>query len=147
GRRSIPPRALAVLLELARRPLATVTREELLDAVWKDSFPTPDALSHAVKELRRALDDHPREPRFVATVHGLGYRLLVVPELESDGPAAPVAAASTAGDALTAPAPAAPPAAPPAPAPMPKPARRAHPAWMAAALAGVVAATALALAL
>jgi Tol biopolymer transport system component/DNA-binding winged helix-turn-helix (wHTH) protein len=114
GTRSIPPRALEVLLQLAAHPLATVTRDELLDAVWKDSFPTPDALSHAVKELRRALADDARDPRFIATVHGLGYRLLVAPEVlaarpdaaavadaQSDARAAAVAAdAATSADAM-----------------------------------------------
>jgi len=103
GSRSIPPRALAVLLELAARPLATVTRDELLDAVWKDSFPTPDALSHAIKELRRALGDDAREPRFIATVHGLGYRLLVAPEVEPGAASAPLLTAAVASVAAAAP--------------------------------------------
>jgi DNA-binding winged helix-turn-helix (wHTH) protein len=74
--RRLTPKALAVLLELARVPQQTVSRVELLDRVWADSEPTPDVLSYAVKELRRALGDSARAPSVIQTVHGLGYRLM-----------------------------------------------------------------------
>jgi Tol biopolymer transport system component/DNA-binding winged helix-turn-helix (wHTH) protein len=76
GERSIAPKALAVLALLARHAGRTVTREQLLDTVWNGSCPTPDALTHAVKELRKALGDDPRVPRFIGTVPRLGYRLI-----------------------------------------------------------------------
>jgi Tol biopolymer transport system component/DNA-binding winged helix-turn-helix (wHTH) protein len=74
--RSIAPKALAVLAELARHAGRTVTREQFLDTVWIGSCPTPDALTHAVKELRKALGDDHRAPRFIETVPRLGYRLI-----------------------------------------------------------------------
>jgi Tol biopolymer transport system component/DNA-binding winged helix-turn-helix (wHTH) protein len=99
GERALPPKALAVLLELSRHPGRTVSRDALLEAVWSDSYPTPDALTHAIKELRRVLGDDPREPRFIETVPRLGYRLMVdvhpAPEVQAAGDAAaPVVVAS-----------------------------------------------------
>lgn len=87
----LTPKSLALLLELARHPLQTVTRDELLDRLWADSDPTPDALSHAVRELRRALGDDPRSPQLVETVRGLGYRLCVEPVIEAPAAATPPA--------------------------------------------------------
>lgn len=97
----LTPKSLALLLELARHPLQTVTRDELLDRLWADSDPTPDALSHAVRELRRALGDNPRSPQLVGTVRGLGYRLCVEPVIEP--PAAPPTPPAPAAQAVPSP--------------------------------------------
>lgn len=88
----LTPKSLALLLELARHPLQTVTRDELLDHVWADSDPTPDALSHAMRELRRALGEDPRSPQLIETVRGLGYRLCVEPVIEAHPIASELAA-------------------------------------------------------
>jgi Tol biopolymer transport system component len=66
---------------------APLTRNELLDRVWRDAYPTDDVLTHAVTELRRALDDEPRLPRYIETIPKVGYRLLPVVEwLEQPAP-------------------------------------------------------------
>jgi DNA-binding winged helix-turn-helix (wHTH) protein len=85
----LTPKSLGLLLELARHPQQTVTRDELLDRLWPDSEPTADAVSHAVRELRRALGDDARAPRLIETVRGVGYRLCVLPAVETPpGPTA-----------------------------------------------------------
>lgn len=53
-----------------------VSREELLDRVWHDAVVNEEALSRAVSELRKALGDDPRRPRYVKTIHKSGYLLL-----------------------------------------------------------------------
>ena len=73
----LTPRSLAVLMELVAGGTQLVSRSDILDRVWPDSFPTPDALSQAIRELRRALGDDARKPRIIETVHGVGYRLKV----------------------------------------------------------------------
>lgn len=72
----LSPKAAAVLLELAHRPNATLSRDELLTAVWPDTCPTPDVLTQAVTELRRAFGDDAAAPRYIETLPKLGYRLI-----------------------------------------------------------------------
>lgn len=69
-------KAVAVLVELVRHAGNTVTRDELLDRVWKGRCPTPDVLTQAIKELRRAFEDDQRTPRYIETIPKVGYRLL-----------------------------------------------------------------------
>lgn len=74
-------RLLAALAAAAGRPLL---RQELLDTVWPDLIVNEEALSRAISQLRRALGDDPKDPKYVETVHKGGYCLI-----------APVAKAST----------------------------------------------------
>lgn len=62
---------LGMLLE--RRPRAA-THEELRDTLWSTSTTTSAvSLTRLVTELRRVLGDDPQQPRYVSTVHGVGY--------------------------------------------------------------------------
>lgn len=70
-------KAVAVLLELARHAGDTVTREQLLNRVWKDRVTTPDVLTQAIKELRRAFVDDAKPSSYIETIPKVGYRLLV----------------------------------------------------------------------
>lgn len=72
----LTPKAAAVLLQLARNGGRTLSRDDLLDEVWKGTCPTPDVLTQAVKDLRRALGDDLQAPRYIETVPRLGYRLV-----------------------------------------------------------------------
>jgi Tol biopolymer transport system component/DNA-binding winged helix-turn-helix (wHTH) protein len=69
-------KAVAVLVELVRDVGQTVTRDQLLDRVWTGRFPTPDVLTQAIKELRRAFADDSKPPRYIETIPKLGYRLI-----------------------------------------------------------------------
>jgi two-component system, OmpR family, alkaline phosphatase synthesis response regulator PhoP len=54
---------------------ATLSRDELLDAVWGyDSAVMTRTVDVHVGILRQKLEDHPRKPRYILTVHGLGYK-------------------------------------------------------------------------
>lgn len=75
--RRIPRRLVALLLYLGQAQGRTVTREELLDAVWQRRMVNDEVLSRAIADLRRALDDDARQPTLVETLPKLGYRLLV----------------------------------------------------------------------
>ncbi len=53
------------------------TSEELLAAIWgEEALHTETDLAHLVWELRQKLEPNPKEPRFLETVRGLGYRLV-----------------------------------------------------------------------
>lgn len=69
-------KAFAVLTVLAENAGQLVTRERLLDAVWPDASIHEQGLSVCVKEIRAALGDDPRAPRYLKTEHGRGYRFV-----------------------------------------------------------------------
>ena len=73
----LTPRAAAVLALLLERAPQVVTKQELLDRVWEQSSVGDEALTSCIKEVRRALDDDAREPRYIETRHRRGYRLIV----------------------------------------------------------------------
>src|ERR1700757_5210880 len=69
---------MEVLVCLSRRAGEPVTKEELLQAVWRDTFVTDDVLKRSVSELRRVFEDDARESRIIETIPKRGYRLLAV---------------------------------------------------------------------
>jgi TolB-like protein len=69
-------KALAILYELARRTGEVVSKVELFEEVWPNTIVTDAALSSCIRELRKALGDDARKPRFIETVHRRGFRLL-----------------------------------------------------------------------
>jgi DNA-binding response OmpR family regulator len=54
----------------------TLTRERALSAIWPDSteYVDENALSVAVRRLRAKLENDPSNPKFIKTVHGIGYK-------------------------------------------------------------------------
>jgi len=87
----LEPKALDVLRHLIANRDRLVTKDELLDHVWKDTFVTPNALTRAVAQLRKGLEDDVEHPRVIETVAKRGYRFVApvtVPDDEdSDAPA------------------------------------------------------------
>lgn len=77
--RRITPKTMSVLLELALRSGETIARDELLEAVWPNTCPTPEVLTQAIKELRKAFQDDQKAPNYIETVPKIGYRLLKNP--------------------------------------------------------------------
>ena len=65
-----------LLTALARQPGRIFTRAQLLDAVHGVAFESYErAIDTHIKNLRRKLEPEPRQPRYVLTVYGVGYRL------------------------------------------------------------------------
>ena len=75
GVERVEPRSIQVLAYLAERAGEVVSREDLLGAVWGETFVAEEVLTHAIWDLRRALGDDSRNPRFIQTVPRRGYRL------------------------------------------------------------------------
>jgi DNA-binding winged helix-turn-helix (wHTH) protein/predicted ATPase len=73
----LTPRAAAVLYALAESAQQLVTKQELFDRVWGGRAVGDDALTSCIQELREALDDNARRPRYIETLHRRGYRLIV----------------------------------------------------------------------
>jgi eukaryotic-like serine/threonine-protein kinase len=69
----LTPKAFHVLMVLIEHAPAVVTKDDLLKAVWPDTFVEEGNLSRTVFMLRKALDESPQD-RFIVTVQGQGYR-------------------------------------------------------------------------
>jgi DNA-binding response OmpR family regulator len=71
----LTPTEFQILATLARTPGRVFTRSQLLDAVHGIAFESYErAIDAHVKNIRRKLEPDPREPRYLLTVHGVGYR-------------------------------------------------------------------------
>src|SRR5262245_44923610 len=81
----ITPKSLAVLRTLAERPGQVVTKDELFRIVWPDTAVSDAALSSCILELRHALQDDARRPRYIETVHRRGFRFLGRPVADLPG--------------------------------------------------------------
>ncbi|MBI1813582.1 MAG: AAA family ATPase [Deltaproteobacteria bacterium] len=85
---ALTPKAFAVLALLADHPDQLVTKNELLDRVWPNTFVSEAVLKVIISELRKVLGDDAREPRFIATAHRRGYRFVATVEADSSAPLA-----------------------------------------------------------
>ena len=83
---ALTPKALEVLHHLASRPQRLVTKDELLDAVWPDVLVSDASIKVCVREIRKALDDDVRTPRYIETVHRRGYRFIATVRKGKSGP-------------------------------------------------------------
>ena len=89
---ALRPKAYELLVALARRPQELVTKEELLDSVWGRRFITEGVIKSSVSELRQALGDDPKAPRWIETVSRRGYRFGAAVHSRLDGVTAEEAA-------------------------------------------------------
>lgn len=78
----LSPKAFQLLSMLIQETPRAVSKTELQERLWPDTFVTEGNLHGLVTELRSALGDDAREPRFIRTIYGFGYSF-----------AAPIAAA------------------------------------------------------
>ena len=72
----IRPKAFALLHYLIDRPGQMVTKDELLNALWPETFVGDAVLKVTVQQVREALDDDPKSPQFIETAHRRGYRFI-----------------------------------------------------------------------
>jgi len=78
GRREIhlTAKEFALLRLMAETPGEPVARDRFLDAVWGyTAFPTTRTVDNHIASLRAKIETNPEEPRWIKTVHGVGYRL------------------------------------------------------------------------
>ena len=69
-------RAMDVLVHLAIHTSELVTRKQLIESVWGTDFISDNTLTHAIAELRSALEDDAKNPTYIETFHRRGYRLV-----------------------------------------------------------------------
>ena len=73
---TLAPKPFSLLCALARRPGSLLTKYALLDDVWGHQFVSDSVLKTAISEVRAALDDDPKQPRYIETVSRRGYRFI-----------------------------------------------------------------------
>jgi len=71
---SLPPKAFETLVYLVERHGHLVKKNELLDAVWAGIAVTEGVLTLRIKEIRQALGDDAKNPRFIKTIPTVGYK-------------------------------------------------------------------------
>ena len=69
----LSPKAFDLLWSLVEQRPRVVEKTELLTRIWPDTYVVDANLNVLIGEIRRALGDAAREPRFIRTVHGVGY--------------------------------------------------------------------------
>ncbi len=72
----LEPKAFDVLVHLIERRDRLVTKDELLDAVWAGTFVTPNVLTRAITQVRKALGDDASDARYIETAAKRGYRFI-----------------------------------------------------------------------
>src|SRR5271155_1193926 len=90
----IPPKAFDVLRYLVENPERLVTQDELLEALWPDTYVNPEVLRKYILDVRKILGDRPDRPEFIETLPKRGYRFVAA--VSDDGAAEPVAASGVA---------------------------------------------------
>jgi DNA-binding response OmpR family regulator len=69
---------------LLKNPDRVITREELLSAVWGYiGPPATRTVDNQILKLRQKVEDDPADPVYFSTVHGVGYRFVLVPQQKS----------------------------------------------------------------
>lgn len=73
----LSPREYELLRCFIERQGEIISREVLLRQIWGyDSFPDTRTVDTHIAKLRQKIEDNPEEPKFIVTVHGLGYKFL-----------------------------------------------------------------------
>ena len=84
----LTPKASEVLKTLVLHAGELVSKEDLFATVWNGTAVSDDALTSCIQELRRALKDDSKEPRFIETRHRRGYRFVAPLSEDDEAPAA-----------------------------------------------------------
>ncbi|MGA2715859.1 MAG: winged helix-turn-helix domain-containing protein, partial [Bryobacteraceae bacterium] len=74
--RPLEPKSFRLLLFLVENPDRAIPKDEIMAAVWPDAFVSDNSLARAITQIRKALDDDPRAPRYIETVPSVGYRFI-----------------------------------------------------------------------
>jgi DNA-binding winged helix-turn-helix (wHTH) protein len=69
----LSPKAFDLLCGLVEQRPKVLDKSELQARLWPDTYVVEGNLNVLIGEIRRALGDAPRDPRFIRTVHGVGY--------------------------------------------------------------------------
>jgi TolB-like protein/DNA-binding winged helix-turn-helix (wHTH) protein/Tfp pilus assembly protein PilF len=72
----IAPKGFDVLAYLVEHAGRVVTQDEMLEALWSETYVNPEVLRKYILEIRKALGDRPDKPEFIETLPKRGYRFI-----------------------------------------------------------------------
>jgi len=73
----LSPREFELLRYLIERKGETVSRDQLLEDVWGyESYPSTRTVDTHIAKLRAKIGDSGSEPRYILTIHGMGYKFI-----------------------------------------------------------------------
>jgi DNA-binding response OmpR family regulator len=73
----LSPREFEILQYFMKKRGEIISRDDLLNQIWGyDSFPNTRTVDAHIAKLRQKIEDEPDDPKFIITVHGLGYKFL-----------------------------------------------------------------------
>ncbi len=78
--RRLEPKAMDLLFLLAEHAGSVLSKETIMARIWPDTTVGDDTLARCVSKLRKALDDNPKQARFIETIPKRGYRLRLAGE-------------------------------------------------------------------
>src|SRR5215467_11574277 len=84
-RAHLEPKAMEVLVQLARRPGEVLSKADLIQSVWGGVFVCDEVVTNAVSLVRRALGDRATGCKLIQTIPKRGYRLIAAVQPESEG--------------------------------------------------------------
>jgi DNA-binding winged helix-turn-helix (wHTH) protein len=87
--RHLTPKAVELLILLLKVRPRALTKREILAHVWPDAFVSDGSIAVIVAELRRAMGDDAREPRYLRTLHGFGVAFCAEAVYATEAQAAP----------------------------------------------------------
>src|SRR5580700_7333498 len=92
----LAPKAFDVLAYLVKHPGRLVTQDEILEALWSETYVNPEVLRKYILEVRKTLGDRPDNPEFIETVPKRGYRFVapVIDESAAGKPDVPTSHAT-----------------------------------------------------
>ena len=79
----IAPKAFDALRYLVEHAGQLVTQDEMLEALWPETYVNPDVVKKYVLEIRKVLGDRPDEPKFIETTRKRGYRFVATVDDDS----------------------------------------------------------------
>ncbi|NIM11050.1 MAG: response regulator [Candidatus Aminicenantes bacterium] len=72
---SLSPKECEILRLLVEYPDEVIDRDRIIDVVWgNEYFPSPRTIDNFILKLRNKIEDDPRNPVYILTVHGAGYK-------------------------------------------------------------------------
>jgi Tol biopolymer transport system component/DNA-binding winged helix-turn-helix (wHTH) protein len=74
--RPLEPKSFRLLVFLVENPARVLTKDEIMAAVWPDTAVSDNSLARAITQIRKALDDDSKAPKYIETVPSVGYRFI-----------------------------------------------------------------------
>ena len=83
----VEPQVFDLIVFLARNPDRLITRDDIIEGVWRGRIVSDSAISSRINAARQVLDDDGSRQRIIKTVHGRGFRFGAKPTVSAaDGP-------------------------------------------------------------